>query len=185
MTIDLNLPSQIVNVQAKAMKEENVSKENLRGMNKEFETRPDGTICIKKRSWLPCLGGLRGLIMHDSHKSKYSILPGSDKMYHDLKKLYWWPNMKVDIATYVGKCLTCEKIKAEYQKPSDLLVIVDCLTKSTHFLPMKETDSMHGVPVSIFSDQDSRFTSHFLQSLQKALGTRLDMSTAYHLQTDG
>ncbi|GJU94265.1 putative reverse transcriptase domain-containing protein [Tanacetum coccineum] len=122
MTIDLNLPSQIVNVQAKAMKEENVSKENLRGMNKEFETRPDGTICIKKRSWLPCLGGLRGLIMHDSHKSKYSILPGSDKMYHDLKKLYWWPNMKVDIATYVGKCLTCEKIKAEYQKPSDLLV---------------------------------------------------------------
>ncbi|GJY33104.1 putative reverse transcriptase domain-containing protein [Tanacetum coccineum] len=59
--------------------------------------------------------------MLESHKSKYSIHPGSDKMYHDLKKLYWWPNMKADIATYVSKCLTCAKVKAEHQKPSGLL----------------------------------------------------------------
>ncbi|GKD83340.1 putative reverse transcriptase domain-containing protein [Tanacetum coccineum] len=60
--------------------------------------------------------------MHESHKSKYSIHPGSDKMYQDLKKLYWWPNMKAEIATYVSKCLTCAKVKVEYQKPSGLLV---------------------------------------------------------------
>nr|GEW22446.1 reverse transcriptase domain-containing protein [Tanacetum cinerariifolium] len=60
--------------------------------------------------------------MHESHKSKYSIHPGSDKMYQDIKKLYWWPNMKADIATYASKCLTCAKVKAEHQRPSGLLV---------------------------------------------------------------
>ncbi|GJT93116.1 putative reverse transcriptase domain-containing protein [Tanacetum coccineum] len=57
---------------------------------------------------------LRALIMHESHKSKYSIHPGSDKMYQDLKKLYWWPNMKAETATYVSKCLTCAKEMGEY-----------------------------------------------------------------------
>ncbi|GJR25666.1 reverse transcriptase domain-containing protein [Tanacetum coccineum] len=74
-----------------------------------------------KRIWLPLYGGLRDLIMHESHKSKYSIHPGSTKMYQDLKRLYWWPNMKADIATYVEKCLTCAKVKAEHMKPSGLL----------------------------------------------------------------
>ncbi|GJY70466.1 putative reverse transcriptase domain-containing protein [Tanacetum coccineum] len=60
--------------------------------------------------------------MHESHKSKYSIHPGSDKIYQDLKKWYWWPNMMAEIATYVGKCLTCAKVKVVYQKPSGLLV---------------------------------------------------------------
>ncbi|GKC04992.1 putative reverse transcriptase domain-containing protein [Tanacetum coccineum] len=60
--------------------------------------------------------------MHESHKSKYSIHPGSDKMDHDLKKLYWWPNMKANIATYVSKCLNFAKVKAEHQRPSGLLV---------------------------------------------------------------
>ncbi|GKD40312.1 putative reverse transcriptase domain-containing protein [Tanacetum coccineum] len=59
------------------------------------------------RSWLPCYGDLRTVIMHESHKSTYSIHPGFDKMYQDMKKLYWWPNMKANIATYVSKCLTC------------------------------------------------------------------------------
>ncbi|GKA23067.1 putative reverse transcriptase domain-containing protein [Tanacetum coccineum] len=86
-----------------------------------FEVRSDGTRYFDKRIWLPRYGGLRNLIMHESHKSKYSIHPGSDKMYQDLKQLYWWPNMKADIATYVSKCLTCAKVKAEHQKPSGLL----------------------------------------------------------------
>ncbi|GKB41319.1 putative reverse transcriptase domain-containing protein [Tanacetum coccineum] len=104
---------------------------------------------------------LMTVIMHESHKSKYSIHPGSDKMYQDMRKLYWWPNMKADIATYVRKCLTCAKVKAEHQRQSDRL------TKSALFLPMRETDTMeklarmylkdvvtrHGIPVSIISDR--------------------------------
>nr|GEY64564.1 reverse transcriptase domain-containing protein [Tanacetum cinerariifolium] len=90
-----------IEAQNEALKEENVKAKNLRVMDKSFEIRPDGTRCIKNQSWLPLFDGLRDLIMHESHKSKYSIHPGSDKMYHDLKKLYWWPNMKAIIAEYV------------------------------------------------------------------------------------
>ncbi|GJR46370.1 putative reverse transcriptase domain-containing protein [Tanacetum coccineum] len=71
---------------------------------------------------IPHLGELRALSMHESHKSKYSIHLRSDKMYQDLKKLYWWPNMKAEIAIYISKCLTCAKVKIEYQKPFGLLV---------------------------------------------------------------
>ncbi|GJZ55052.1 putative reverse transcriptase domain-containing protein [Tanacetum coccineum] len=122
MTIHPNLPSHIHKAQTEALKEENIKAENLRGMDKAFEIRPDGTRCIKNQSWLPLFGNLRDLIMHESHKSKYSIHPGSDKMYQDLKKLYWWPNMKAIIAEYVGKCLTCSRVKTECQKPSGLMV---------------------------------------------------------------
>ncbi|GJV47388.1 putative reverse transcriptase domain-containing protein [Tanacetum coccineum] len=115
MTLHPNLPSQILEAQTEAIKEEIIEAENLRGMDKTFEVRPDGTCCIKNQSWLLLFGSLRDLIMHESHKSKYSIHPGSDKMYQDLKKLYWWPNMKAIIAKYVGKCLTCSRVKAEFQ----------------------------------------------------------------------
>ncbi|GKE23887.1 putative reverse transcriptase domain-containing protein [Tanacetum coccineum] len=221
MTIGLDLPKQILNAQTEARKPENIKNEDV----------GDGTLCLNGRSWLPYYGDLRTVIMHESHKSKYSIHPGSDKMYHDMKKLYWWPNMKADFATYVSKCLTCAKVKAEHQRPSGLLVqpeipqwkwdritmdfitklpkslqgydtiwvIVDRLTKSAIFTPMRETDPMekleriylkevftrHGIPVLIICDRDFKFASNFWRSLQKALGTNLDMSTAYHPQTDG
>ncbi|GJZ49764.1 putative reverse transcriptase domain-containing protein [Tanacetum coccineum] len=160
----------------------------------KLEPRADGTLCLNRRSWLPCYGDLRTVIMHESHKSKYSIHPGSD-------------NMKADIATYVSKCLTCARVKAEHHRPSGLLVqpeipqwkwdniimdfvtklpkssqgydtiwvIVDRLTKSAIFTPMRETDSMeklarmymkevvtrHGIPVSIICDCNPRFTLNF------------------------
>nr|GEX73583.1 hypothetical protein [Tanacetum cinerariifolium] len=222
--------------QTKALKPENLSAEDVGGMLRKdlpkgkLEPRADGTLCLNNRSWVPCFGDLRTLIMHESHKLKYSIHPGSDKMYQDLKRLYWWTNMKAKIATYVSKCLICSKVKAEHQKPYGLLVqpeiskwkwekitmdfitklpkttngydtiwvIVDQLTKSAHFLPMRENDPMeklmklyikevvtgHGVPVSIISDRDGRFTSLFWKVLHKALETRLDMSTAYHPETN-
>ncbi|GJT86139.1 putative reverse transcriptase domain-containing protein [Tanacetum coccineum] len=243
MTIGLDLPKQILKAQTEARKPENIKKEDVGGIlvenskdpeklrTEKLEPRADGTMCLNGRSWLPCYGDLRTVIMHESHKSKYSIHPGSDKMYQDMKKLYWWPNMKANIATYVSKCLTCAKVKAEHQRPSGLLVqpeipqwkwdnitmdfvtklpkssqgydtiwvIVDRLTKSAIFMPMRETDPMdklarmylkevvtkHGIPVSIICDRDPRFASNFWRSLQKALGTSLDMSTAYHPQTDG
>ncbi|GJV17098.1 putative reverse transcriptase domain-containing protein [Tanacetum coccineum] len=97
MTLHLNIPSQILEALTEVIKEENIEAENLRGMVKAFEVRPNGTRCIKNRSWLPFFGGVRDLIMHESYKSKYSIHPGSNKMYQDLKKLYWWPNIKAEV----------------------------------------------------------------------------------------
>ncbi|GKA00329.1 putative reverse transcriptase domain-containing protein [Tanacetum coccineum] len=149
--------------------------EGIRKVRKEkLEPRTDGTLCFNGRSWLPCYDDLRTVIMHESHKSKYSIHLGSDKMYQDMKKLYWWPNMKADITTHVSKCLTCAKVKAKHQRPSGLLVqpkipewkwdnitidfvtklpkssqgydtiwvIVDRLTKSAIFVPMRKTDPL-------------------------------------------
>nr|GEW97851.1 putative reverse transcriptase domain-containing protein [Tanacetum cinerariifolium] len=122
MTIGLNFPMQILNAQAEVRKEENYGSEDLCKMIKKLEPHSDETLYLKNRSWIPCLGDLRKMIMHESHKSKYSIHPGSNEMYQDLKKLYWWPNMKAEIATYVSKYLTCAKVKAKYQKLSGLLV---------------------------------------------------------------
>nr|GEU76278.1 putative reverse transcriptase domain, ribonuclease H-like domain, aspartic peptidase domain protein [Tanacetum cinerariifolium] len=225
------------------MKTENIKNEDVGGMlienaknpeairTEKLEPSTDGTLCLNSRSWLPCYSDLRTVIMHESHKSKYSIHPGSEKMYRDIKKLYWWPNMKANIATYVSKCLTCAKVKAEHQIPLRLLVqpkipewkwdnitidfvtklpkssqgyetiwvIVDRLTKSAIFMPIREIDPLdkmarmylkevvtkHGIPVSIICDHDPRFSSNFWKSIQKALGISLDTSTAYHPETDG
>ncbi|GJZ44927.1 putative reverse transcriptase domain-containing protein [Tanacetum coccineum] len=93
--------TKILNAQAKARKEENYITEDLCSMIKKLKPRTDGTLCLRNRSWIPCFGDLRALIMHESHKSEYLIHPRSDKMYQDLKKLYWWPNMKAEIATYI------------------------------------------------------------------------------------
>nr|GFC52696.1 putative reverse transcriptase domain-containing protein [Tanacetum cinerariifolium] len=122
MTIRLNLPKKIRNSQADARKEENYIIEDIHGMINKLKPCADETLCLNNRSWIMCYGNLIALIMHKSHKLKYSIQPRSDKMYQDLIKLYWWPNMKAEIATYVNKCLTCAKVKVEYQKPSRLLV---------------------------------------------------------------
>ncbi|GJR00663.1 putative reverse transcriptase domain-containing protein [Tanacetum coccineum] len=215
MTIGLDLPKQILNAQTEERKPENIKNEDVGGMllknskdpekfrTEKLKPHADGTLCFNGRSWLPCYSDLRTVIMHESHKLKYSIHSGSDKMYQDMKKLYWWPNMKANIATYVSKCLTYAKVKAEHQRPSGLLVqpdipqwkldnitldfvmklpklsqgydtiwvIVDRLTKSAIFVPVRETDPMeklarmylkevvtrHGIPVSIICDHDPSY----------------------------
>nr|GEZ59533.1 putative reverse transcriptase domain-containing protein [Tanacetum cinerariifolium] len=216
MTIGLDLPRQILEAQIEALKPANLEKEDVGGMirkdipKEKLEPRADGTLCLNGRSWLPCYsdlrswlpcyGDLRSVIMHESHKSKYSIHPGSDKMYQDMKKLYWWPNMKANIATYDN--ITMDFITKLLKSPQGfdtIWVIVDRLTKSAHFLPIRENDPLdklarlylnrivarHEIHVSIICDHDGRFTSNFWRSFQKALGTDISMSTAYLLKTDG
>ncbi|KAI3819911.1 hypothetical protein L1987_13764 [Smallanthus sonchifolius] len=209
LTIHPGLPDRIRSAQLEALKEDNLPLEGTRGMEAQLEVKSDGIRYFVERIWIPVFGNLRELIMDEAHKSRYSIHPGSDKMYHDLKVLYWWPKMKADIATYQPEIpmWKWEQISMDFitklpRTPTGcdtIWVIVDRLTKSAHFLAIKETDKMdkltriylkevvsrQGVPISIISDRDARFTSRFWQSLHKALGTRLDMSTAYHPQTDG
>nr|GEX83287.1 putative reverse transcriptase domain-containing protein [Tanacetum cinerariifolium] len=134
MTIGLELLKDILNAQTKARKPENIKNKDVGGMlveiskdpdklrTKKLEPCTDGTLCLNGRSWLPCYGDLRTVIVYESHKLKYSIHPGSDKIYQDMKRLYWWPNIKADITTYVSKCMTCAKVKAEHQRPLGLLV---------------------------------------------------------------
>ncbi|GKE95134.1 putative reverse transcriptase domain-containing protein [Tanacetum coccineum] len=236
MTIGLDLPKRILETQIEALKPENLENEDVGGMiskdipKEKLVPRADGTLCLNGKSWLPCYRDLRSMIMHQSHKSKYSIHLGSEKMYQDMRKLYWWPNIKADIATYVSKCLTCARVKAKHQRPSGSLVqpeipewkwdnimmdfitklpkssqgfdtiwvIVDRLIKSAHFLLIRENNPLdklarlylnrivvrHRIPVSIIYNRDGRFTSNFWTSFQKALGTEISISTAYHPETD-
>src|SRR3990170_8151867 len=121
MTVHVNLKDRVIQAQIEAMKAKNLEKESLRGMEKQLETGNDGGLCLAGRLWIPLFGGLRELIMDEAHQSRYSIHPGADKMYQDLRDLFWWPGMKNDIAVYVSKCLTCSKVKTKHQKPFGLL----------------------------------------------------------------
>ncbi|GJZ99841.1 putative reverse transcriptase domain-containing protein [Tanacetum coccineum] len=195
MTIGLDLPKRILEAQIEAQKPENLVNEDVGGIirrdipRERLEPRADGTLCLHSRSWIPCYGDLRSVIMHESHKSKYSIHPGSEKMYQDVKKLYWWPNMKADIATYVSKCLTLwvkgqgpkhqghrgllvqpeipewkwdnitmdfiTKLPRSSQGFDTVWVIVDRLTKSAHFLPIR----VKHLPLAEFSYNNSYHAS--------------------------
>nr|GEU62933.1 RNA-directed DNA polymerase, eukaryota, reverse transcriptase zinc-binding domain protein [Tanacetum cinerariifolium] len=155
-------------------REKPLRKEDLGRIQKQiFKIHTNGIRYHDKRIWLPLHGGLRDLIMHESHKSKYSIHPGSTKMYQDLRKLYWWPNMKAGIATYVGKCLTCAKVKAEHLKPSGLLQQLEIPKWKWENVTM---DFVTGLP---------RNPSGYDSIWVIALGTQLDLSTTYHPETDG
>ncbi|GJS39110.1 putative reverse transcriptase domain-containing protein [Tanacetum coccineum] len=93
----------------------------LKGLHKQFERKEDGRLYLAEQIWVLVYCNLRTLIMIEAPATRYSIHPGADKMYYDLRGLYWWPGMKKDIAIYVSKCSTCSKLKAECQKPLGLL----------------------------------------------------------------
>nr|GEZ48593.1 putative reverse transcriptase domain-containing protein [Tanacetum cinerariifolium] len=149
-----------------------------------IEHRSDGTMQYLDRIWVPLKGEVRTLIMDEAYKSKNSVHPGADKMYYDVRD-----RIAMDFMT---------KLPRTSSGHDTIWVIVDRLTKSAYFLPMREDYKMerlarlylneivarHGVSISIISDRDSHFTSRFWQSMQKVLVTRLDMSTAYHPQAD-
>ncbi|KAL0560422.1 hypothetical protein IC582_000827 [Cucumis melo] len=197
----------------------------------EFSLSSDGGLLFERRLCVPSDSAVKTELLSEAHSSPFSMHPGSTKMYQDLKRVYWWLNMKREVAEFVSRCLVCQQVKAPRQKPAGLLqplsipewkwenvsmdfitglprtlrgftviwVVVDRLTKSAHFVPGKSTYTaskwaqlymseivrLHGVPVSIVSDRDARFTSKFWKGLQTAMGTRLDFSTAFHPQTDG
>ena len=209
----------------------NRKKDAEQGVNSEFQISADGLIRFKDRMCVPDDNELKRDIMTESHSSRFAMHPGSTKMYQTMRPRFWWNGMKRDIADFVSKCLVCQQVKAEHQRPGGLLqplpipewkwehitmdfvsglpkarsghdaiwVIVDRLTKSSHFLAIRMTDSLdklarmyvreivrlHGVPVTVVSDRDPRFTSRFWNSFQQAMGTKLSLSTAFHPQTDG
>ncbi|KAI3773911.1 hypothetical protein L1987_48450 [Smallanthus sonchifolius] len=207
LIITPDLLSEISKAQDEALSERNIKRERIVGQQGNLDANAYGVRTRFGRMWIPKIGELRAKILDEAHKSRYSIHPGTNKMYQDLKKEYWWPGMKNDVAEYVSKCLTCSLVKAEHQKPcgkmqplpipeweweeitmdvitklpriakgnDTIWVIVDRLTKSAHFLPIRETSSSerlaeifikevvsrHGMPLSIVSDRDTRFTSRF------------------------
>ena len=173
--------------------------------------RRDGRLCV------PRVEDLMRAVLEEAHHSRMTIHPGGDKMYRDMRRVFYWSGMKKSVAEFVSKCLMCQRVKAEQKKPAGLLlpldvpewkwdsvsmdfidglprskrgntsiwVVVDRLTKSAHFIPVKskrtasylaslyirEVVRLHGVPSSIVSDRDPLFTSEFWRSLQEALGT--------------
>nr|GEU46270.1 hypothetical protein [Tanacetum cinerariifolium] len=161
--------ARILEAQSEASKVINTSAERLRGFEKQLERKEDNGLYFVELIWVSAYGNLRTLIMNEAHTTKYYVHSRADKMYYDLRDLYWWPRMKKDISMYV---------------------IVDRLTKPVRFLAIRENYKMESFArlyineiVAIISDREVIFTSRFWQSLQ--LGMRLDMSTTYHPQTDG
>ncbi|GJW61351.1 putative reverse transcriptase domain-containing protein [Tanacetum coccineum] len=198
MTLQSSIKDRILAAQKEACDE---STRLQKGLDEVIEHRSDRDLYYLYRIWVPFKGDVRTLIMDEAHKSKYFVHPGADKMYYDLRDRLsgllqqleipeWkWDRMAMDFVTKLPRTSSGHDI---------IWVIVDQLTKSAHFLPMREDYKMdrlarlylneiarHGVLILIISDHDSQFKSRFWQSMQEALGTRLDMSTAYHPQTDG
>ncbi|GKV05622.1 hypothetical protein SLEP1_g17609 [Rubroshorea leprosula] len=176
-------------------------KDNGKSSKMGLHISDDGIIRLGDRICVPYDEGLRTELLQEAHKSNYTIHPGSTKMYHDLKETFWWKSMKKDVAKYVSKCLTCQVVKAEHQKLGGQLqplpipewkweaismdFIMGLPKTRRQFGAIWEIVRLHGVPVSIVSDRDPRFIARFWRSFQKAMGTQLKLSTAYHPQTDG
>ncbi|WVZ97634.1 hypothetical protein U9M48_043151 [Paspalum notatum var. saurae] len=173
-----------------------------------FTLDDQGVLWFKNRLVVPKDMELRKRILDEAHTSMFTMHPGSNKIYQDLKQKFWWTHMKREIATYVSKCDMCQRIKVDHLKPAGMLqplalpawkwedihmdfimglprtqkgydsiwVIIDRLTKSAHFIPVKMT---------YIAATGSLFVSRFWEHLQTALGTTLIHSSAYHPQTSG
>jgi hypothetical protein len=196
-----------------------------------FRKDDKGVVWFGQRLVIPQDPEIKKEILDEAHLSKFTIHPGSTKMYQDLRKIFWWSNMKGEIAEYVSRCDTCQRIKASHlnttgqmqplsipawkwddiildfivglpltpRKYDSIWVIVDRLTKTTHFIPIHTTNSakryaeiyvdlivrLHGVPKIILSHRGTRFVAHFWAQVHESLGTKLIHSSSYHPQTDG
>nr|GEV72669.1 hypothetical protein [Tanacetum cinerariifolium] len=158
MTIQCLVQGKLLAAQNKGIKEENAQAKMLHGLGQQIEKKEDGGLYFMDRIWVPLIGDVKTIIIDEVHAMRYTIHPGADKMYYDSRDMYWWPDIKKNIALYV---------------------IVDGLTKSAYFLAIQEDYNMeklsrlyideivarHKVPVSIISDRDGRFTLRFWQTL--------------------
>ncbi|GKA93760.1 reverse transcriptase domain-containing protein [Tanacetum coccineum] len=208
MTLQSSIKDRILAAQKEAVDE---SAGLQKGLDEMIEQRSDGTLYYLDQIWVPLKGDVRTLIMDEAHKSKYSVHPGADKMYYDLRDRYWWPGMKKDITVYVSKCLTCLKVKAEHQRPSGLLqqpeipewkwerISMDFMTKlprtsSGHdtiwVIVDRLTKSAHFLPMLEDYKLDRLARLYLNEIVARYVNTRgirnpLNMSKAYHPKTDG
>ncbi|CAN6707754.1 unnamed protein product [Malus baccata var. baccata] len=186
------------------------------GKKKDLRIREsDGMLMQENRMYVPNNEELKKEILDEAHCSAYAMHPGGTKMYHTIRSFYYWPGMKREIAEYVSRCIVCQQVKTERNKPfgwmqplpilqwkwenitmdfvyklprtqngfDGVWVVVDRLTKSAHFIPVREKCPLnklaklfitkivkyHGVPVNIISDRDPRFTSKFWIAFLEAL----------------
>ncbi|GJS11879.1 putative reverse transcriptase domain-containing protein [Tanacetum coccineum] len=182
--------------QSEAFKQENAPAKRLHGLDQQMERKEDESLYFMDRIWVPLVRGMKRDIA--TYVSKYLTCLKVNAEHQRPSGLLqqpeipqWkWDNITMDFIT---------KLPRSKSGHDTIWVVVDRLTKSAYFLATREDYSMeklarlyiddivarHGVPLSIISDRDGRFTSRFWQTLQKALGTRLDMITTYHPQSDG
>ncbi|GKE05851.1 putative reverse transcriptase domain-containing protein, partial [Tanacetum coccineum] len=109
MKIHSSIKAKILEAQSEASKDVNTLAEMLKGLDKQFERKEDGGLYLAERIWVPVYGNLRTLIMNEAHATRYSVHPGADKMYYDLRGWYWWPEIKKDIAIILA--ITVESIR--------------------------------------------------------------------------
>jgi hypothetical protein len=231
VTVESTLKDQIVSAQRTNSGITHIKEKVRTGQQTDFSIDEADVLWFKNRLVVPKVPELRRLILDEAHSTRFSIHPGSNKMYQDLKQRFWWTKMKIEIAKYVARCDTCCKVKAVHLKSAGMLqplpipswkwedismdfitglpktsrgfdsiwVIVDRLTKSAHFVPVKvdyrasryaeiyvaRIMSLHGIPKTIVTDRGTQFVSQFWRQFQKSLGTKLLYSTAYHPQTGG
>nr|GFA66356.1 putative reverse transcriptase domain-containing protein [Tanacetum cinerariifolium] len=190
MTIHSSIKAKILEAQSEAFKNASTPTEMLKGLDNQLERKEDGGLYLVERIWVLVYGNLRNLIMNEAHATRYSIHPGVDKMYYDLRE-HQKPSgllQQPEIPKCKWKNITMDfvnKLPRTRSGHDSIWVIVDRLTKSAHFLAVRddykteklarlyinEIIARHGVHVSIISDHNSYFTSRFWKSLQKALGT--------------
>ncbi|KAL5576947.1 hypothetical protein UlMin_018646 [Ulmus minor] len=193
------LDMEIINPQLLRLKER-----VLEGKDAEFSVSTDGILHYKCRLCIPNDAQFKEQLLSEAHATPYSVHPGATKMYQDLKERFWWSGelQPIEIPEWKWDQITMDFVVGlpKTTKCHDAIwVVVDRLTKSAHFISIKTTFSLeqladlymqeivrlHGVPKSIVSDRDARFTSKFWKSVQRAMGMTLSFSTAFHPQTDG
>ena len=125
VVVDFDLYTDLRVSQEKDDKLSKIRKELEDGSVLDFEIDGQGILRFKHRICVLDCAEIKQTILEEAHRSKYAMHPGITKMYNDLKREFWWPGMKKDVTQFVLKCLTCQKVKIEHQKPGGLLQSIE------------------------------------------------------------